>query len=78
MAGRPVEALFHAERCFQLCERYALGDWDLAYAYEALARASLSAGDREAVGQYVELAQAVEIANDGDRKHLAGDLKTLR
>ena len=56
----------------------ALGDWDLAYAYEALARASLSAGDREAVGQYVELAQAVEIADDGDRKHLAGDLKTLR
>ena len=41
----------------------ALGDWDLAYAYEALARASLSAGDREAVGQYVELAQAVEIAD---------------
>ena len=41
------------------------------------ARASV-AGDREAVGQYVELAQAVEIADDGDRKHLAGDLTTLR
>ena len=42
VAGRPDEALFHAERCFQLCERYGLGDWDLAYAYEALARASLT------------------------------------
>ena len=47
-------------------------------AYEALARASRVAGDREAVGQYVELAQAVEIADDGDRKQLEGDLKTLR
>jgi hypothetical protein len=78
VAGRPDEALYHADRCFQLCERYGLADWDLAYAYEALARASLTAGDREAVGQYVELAQAVEIADDGDRAHLAGDLKTLR
>ena len=78
VAGRPVEALFHAERCFQLCERYALGDRDLAYAYEALARASLAAGDREAVGQYVELAQAVEITEARARDTLAGDLKTLR
>ena len=78
VAGRAAEALFHAERCFQLCERYSLGDWDLAYAYEALARASLAAGDREAAGQYVELAQAVEIRDADDRAQLAGDLKTLR
>jgi hypothetical protein len=78
VAERPVEALFHADRCFQLCERYGLGDWDLAYAYEALARASQAAGDDEAVGQYVELAQAVEIADADDRAHLHGDLKTLR
>lgn len=78
VAGRPGEALFHADRCFQLCERYALGDWDLAYAYEALARASQAAGDDEAVGQFVELAQAVEIADADDRAHLDGDLKTLR
>src|SRR3954465_14883676 len=77
VAGRPAEALFHAERCFQLCERHGRGDWDLAYAYEALARASLAAGDRDAAGQYVELAQAVEIADEGDRTQLAGDLKTL-
>jgi len=78
VAGRADEALFHAERCFQLCERHGLGDWDLAYAYEALARASLAAGDREAAGQYIELAQAVEIRDEGNRAHLADDLKTLR
>jgi hypothetical protein len=75
--GRSEPALFHAERCFQLCERYALADWDLAYAYEALARASRSAGDADGTLQYVELAQAVEIADDHDREHLESDLKTL-
>src|SRR6478672_6411195 len=70
VAERPDDALFHAERCFQLCERYGLGDWDLAYAYEALARASLVAGDRDAAEQYVELAQAVEIRDADDRAHL--------
>jgi hypothetical protein len=78
VAERAEPAAFHAERCFQLCERHALGDWDLAFAYEALARAARLAGDREAVGQYVELAQAVEIADADDREHLEKDLKTLR
>src|SRR3954447_1340682 len=78
VAGRSAEALFHAERCFQLCERYGLGDWDLAYAYEALARASLAAGDRDAGGQYGELAQAVESAGEASRTQLTGDLKTVR
>jgi hypothetical protein len=75
--GRSEPALFHAERCFQLCERYGLADWDLAYAYEALARATQTAGDADGALQYVELAQAVEIADDHDREHLESDLKTL-
>jgi hypothetical protein len=78
VAGHAQPAFFHADRCFQLCERHGLADWDLAYAYEALARASLAAGDRDGVRQYVELAQAVDIADAGDREHLDDDLKTLR
>jgi hypothetical protein len=75
--GRAEPALFHANRCFELCERHALGDWDLAFAYEALARANRVAGDADAVREYVEFAQAVEIADADDRKHLEVDLKTL-
>lgn len=71
------EASHHAERCFQLCERHLLGDWDLAFAYEALARASLVSGDRDDVRQYVELARAVEIADAHDRAQLERDLATL-
>ena len=74
---RAEPALFHADRCFQLCERYGLGDWDLAFAYEALARASGVAGDTESVEQYLELARAVEIVEVHDREHLERDLETL-
>jgi hypothetical protein len=76
--GRAEPAIWHARRCLDHCEENGIGDWDLAYAYEALARASLTTGDRDAAGQYVELAQAVEIADEEDRAHLADDLKTLR
>ena len=77
VAGLPEPALRHAERCFQLCERYGLGDWDLAFAYEALARATKIAGDPDGVRSFVELARAVEIADGEDREQLEKDLATL-
>jgi hypothetical protein len=36
--GRAEPAVWHARRCLEWCEQAGLGDWDLAYAYEALAR----------------------------------------
>jgi hypothetical protein len=62
VAGRPEVALHHAERCLAWCERGGLADWDLAFAYEALARASRLAGDDGAAERYVGQARAVEIA----------------
>jgi len=46
--GRPEPAIWHARRCLEHCEANGIGDWDLAYAYEALARAHALAGDDEA------------------------------
>lgn len=77
VAGLQEPAMRYADRCFQLCERHALGDWDLAFAYEALARATKIAGDPEGVRSYVELARAVEIADGEDRQQLEQDLATL-
>src|SRR5205085_2370588 len=37
--GRGEPALWHARRCLELCDRHSIGDFDLAFAYEALARA---------------------------------------
>jgi hypothetical protein len=77
VAGLAEPALRHADRCLELCEQNELRDWDLAFAYEGLARANLLAGERDAAASYVKLAQAVEIAEDEDREQLAGDLATL-
>jgi hypothetical protein len=77
VVGRAEPAFFYAKRCLALCERHALTDWDLAYAYEALARASKLAGDREAVVRYVELARTVDIADSHDAEHLDEDLTAL-
>ena len=77
--GRAEPALFHARRCLDVCVEHGLGDWDLAYAHEALARAYQTAGDRElcvASRRDAERA-AQDIADADDREHLERDLQTL-
>jgi hypothetical protein len=72
---RPEPALRHARRCLELCEANAIGDWDLAYAYEALARASAGA-DRD---RWKVKARAAgdAIAAAADREHFDEDWSTL-
>ena len=43
--GRAEPALWHARRCLAINEAASLGDWDIAAAYEAMARAHFVAGD---------------------------------
>jgi hypothetical protein len=79
--GRAEPALYHAERCLAYCEGDpdALEDWDLPYAYEALARAHAVAGNaaeaRVNAGRARELGE--RIADAEDREQLAADLATL-
>lgn len=77
--GRGEPALYHGRRCLEHCEEHGIGDWDLAFAYEALARANLVAGDREAaegwVGKAREAGEA--IAEEDDREHFESELATL-
>jgi hypothetical protein len=77
LVGRPAPALHHAQSCLDWCERSGLSDWDLAFAYEALARASRLAGDDAATARYVELARSVEIAETEDRELVEADLATI-
>jgi hypothetical protein len=76
--GRPEPAIWHAERCLEHCERSAIGDWDLAYAYEALARAHALARDAEAE-RWKQRARAAgdAIADSEDREHFDEDYATL-
>jgi hypothetical protein len=77
--ARPEPARYHAERCLEVCEGNGIGDFDLAYAHEALARALRAAGDLE--GSRRETARARElaeaIADEDDREHFLGDLADL-
>ena len=77
--GRGEPALWHARRCVALCEQHGIGDWDLAFAWEAVARASQVAGD--SAGSEAALARARElsgaIAEDEDRELLLSDLATI-
>jgi hypothetical protein len=77
--GRVEPALFHAERCLQLCQANEVEDWDLPFAYEALARAYAVAGDAKARERYQRLAseEGEKIADDEDRELLLKDLATL-
>ncbi|HST49380.1 hypothetical protein [Jatrophihabitans sp.] len=75
--GRAEPAGYHARRCLEICQANGIGDWDLGYAYEALARAASVAGDAAAAARYVEQARAVDIAEDEDRDLLASDLATI-
>jgi hypothetical protein len=50
--GRTEPALHHARRCLEICEEHGIGDFDLAYAYEGLARAHALAGQPEAASRY--------------------------
>jgi hypothetical protein len=78
LLGRAEPAIWHARRCFDHCEENGIGDWDLAYAYEALARAHAVAGNAEAADWKAKArAAADEIADPEDREHFDEDYETL-
>jgi hypothetical protein len=76
--GRGEPAVWHAQRCLEWCESAGIADWDLAYAYEALARAHGVAGTGEA-GAWKAKARASgdAIADPEDREHFDEDYATL-
>lgn len=74
LAARPEAALHHARRCMRLVDEHGIGDFDRAYAHEAMARAlALVHRDADAAAERAAAA-AVAIADDEDRKIFEGDL----
>jgi len=74
--GRGEPARHHAARCLGITEKAGLEDFDLAYAYEGMARAAAASGDRVTADAY--RAKAAEagraIAADEDRAIFEADL----
>ncbi len=79
--GRAEPALWHARRCLAINEENGetRADWDLAAAYEAMARANLAAGDLDQVAAWKARAVAAldHVADRDDREPIERDLATL-
>jgi hypothetical protein len=78
--NRHEAALYHAKRCLNICQENNIGDWDIGFAYEAMARAHMVAGSKAECKRYLELADkaAEKIKEKGDRDYLLGELKTIK
>jgi len=77
LRGEP--SLHHAQRVLDICRENGIGDWDLAFGYEALARAHAVAGDAESARAVTEqaLAAAEDIEEPEDRSMVLADLETI-
>ncbi|MGN6609510.1 MAG: hypothetical protein ACTHMS_21185 [Jatrophihabitans sp.] len=75
--GRPEPSRHHAQRVVDLCLEHGIADWDLAYGYEALARAEAVSGSPEQARAWTQRALDVPIAEHDDREHLLEDLATV-
>jgi hypothetical protein len=75
--GHGNEALRHAQRCFELTElnRSLMQDFDIAYAFEGMARAQAMLGDHRIAKEFLVLAQQAgeAIANEEDKSIFLGD-----
>jgi DNA-binding transcriptional MerR regulator len=77
--GRAEPALWHARRCVEIDEANGARDWDIASAYESMARALAVGGDLAGAREWAARARAAceEIAEAEDRELIEGDLATL-
>ncbi len=77
--NRPEPALYHAHNCLEICAAEGIGDFDLAFAYEALARASAVGGDQDEAQRYLQLAQEAGevIKKKDDRQYFVDELATI-
>ena len=78
--GRAEPAVWHARRCVEITEANGdREDWDLAAAYEGMARALAVSGDLRAAADWKARAQAAlaTISEEEDRELIGQDIATL-
>jgi hypothetical protein len=79
--GRAEPALHHARRCLEICESAPdeMEEFDLPFAYEALARANAVAGNEADAQEWLARARATgeRIADEDDRVLLESDLASI-
>lgn len=78
--GHIEEALYHANLCRELTEKYDLKDFDLSYSYEAFARIYKKSKNEELYKHYLELLiKSLDQVKDlEDRKVVEMDIESLK
>jgi hypothetical protein len=77
--GRPEAALHHAKRCLEICQENDITDFDIAFAYEALARAYAVSGNAEKSSEFVALGQQAgeQIDDEENRNYFLSELNAV-
>ena len=72
-----MQALHHAERCLAITEKNEFQDFDLAFAYEAMARANALNNNSKTAQKYFDLAKkaAEDITKNEDKEIFVKDLE---
>ncbi len=76
---KPESAVYHAVRCLEICKENQIADFDIAFAYEAMARANAVAGDYSESKKYAQLAKEAgeKIEEEDNRKYFFSELDTV-
>ncbi|MFX0182391.1 MAG: hypothetical protein ACFE95_04835 [Candidatus Hodarchaeota archaeon] len=77
---RPYAAEYHANRCLQICKDNNIGDFDIAFAYEAMARAySIFSNKKIELKKYLDLAKEAgnQIIKEDDKKYFFSELESI-
>ena len=78
--NRSEPALYHAKRCLEICKENNIRDFDIAFAYEAMARATALSGNKIDCERYIKLAKEAgeQIKKKEDRNYFFSELETIR
>jgi hypothetical protein len=80
LLGMGESSLFHAQEALRLCLDNSIGDFDLAFGYEAMARAYSVLGKHDDKGVLIEKAKeaAKAIAEQGNRQYVESEISTIK
>ena len=78
--GRAEPALYHSKRCLDIVLENNIGDFDLAFAYEAMARAHKLSGNIEEMHRYIEkaLKASENIKEKEDRDYAITEINSIK
>ena len=78
--GRGEPARYHARRSLEICQENNIRDFDLAFAYEALARAAFVLKDIKGEEEYLALAKEAgeQIAEQDDKDYFFTELEKVK